>query len=64
MDELQFRTGDEELSVTFMSIDDSIVENSELFVVSFDTSDPVVILPIDTISIAIDDNSDCKSNYV
>ena len=62
MDELQFRAGDEQSSFTFTSIDDSIVENSELFVVSFDTSDPAATLPIDTISITIVDNGDCKDD--
>ena len=46
----------EEVCHTVSTVDDGFVENTELFIISLTTSEPLVIIPITAVSVLIDDN--------
>ena len=46
----------EEVCHTVSTVDDDFVENTELFIISLTTSEPLVTIPITAVSVLIDDN--------
>lgn len=46
----------EELCHTVSTVDDILVENMELFIISLTTSDPLVTIPIRSVVALIEDN--------
>ena len=46
----------EEVCHTVLTLEDVLVENTELFIISLATSEPLVTIPIMAVSVLIDDN--------
>ena len=46
----------EEVCHNVLTLEDEFVENTELFIISLTTSAPLVIIPINAVSVLIDDN--------